>query len=65
MRSYGLPPGYDAWRTASPYNDDTDVFVEAEKFLKEHEKSPESKDIQWAATIIRYLLDTLEEEGIT
>ena len=59
---------YDQWKTASPYDDEPDVIVEAEKFLKEFDQpiaeGTAHRDILWAHTIIQYLLDTLEEEGI-
>ena len=53
----------------TPYDEEPDTIEEAEKFLRQHNEGTlsiaDTKDIDWAATIIQYLLDTLEEEGIT
>ncbi len=53
----------------TPFDDEPDVIEEAEKFLKQHGQDQLSiantRDLDWAATIIQYLLDTMEEEGLT
>jgi hypothetical protein len=52
----------------TPYDDEPDTIEEAEKFLKQHKEGRLSlssmRDLDWAATIIQYLLDDMEAEGI-
>lgn len=52
----------------TPYDDDPDVVEEAEKFLKQHQEGQlsliDKRDINWAAKIIEYLLDELDEAGL-
>ena len=51
---------YDAWKTASPYDDESDVIHEAENWLKRNEaQSSEDSDdpVQQAYWIIKNLLD--------
>ena len=51
----------------TPWDDEPDVVEEAEKFLKQHSEGHlslmDTRDIDWAATIIEYLLDALEEDA--
>ena len=55
---------YDAWKTASPYDDDPDLIADAEAWLKrnEAESSEDTNDpVQQAYWIIKSLLDELSE----
>ena len=55
--------GYDQWKTASPYDDEPDVFDEAHRFLKTDLAT--TGDVgEWALWIIEGLLDALEENGV-
>ena len=55
--------GYDAWKTASPYDDEPDPFDEAYSFLKQNEKTRDP-EIERARFVIESLLDCLEENGV-
>ena len=52
----------------TPFDDEPDTVEEAERFLKQHAEGTLSiantRDLDWAATIIQYLLDTLDAEGV-
>jgi len=49
---------YDQWKTASPYDDDPDPIVEAQRFIKENGDS-EEPEILRALTIIGLLIDLI------
>ena len=58
-------PGYDKWKTASPYDDVPDSVADAERWLKYYDslKFPDDMEYQ-VAGIISGLLAILEEEGV-
>lgn len=57
--------GYDAWKTASPYDDEIDYIDEAEKWLKNRkyleQEDPTTSGFAAAYWIIKGLLEYLDE----
>jgi len=58
-------PGYDQWKTASPFDDEIDFVAEAQKWLADHSEEGEPHQDQEVIDhyyLIRGLVDIIEEE---
>jgi len=58
--------GYDQWKTASPYDDEPDIFEEAERWLKVSEDPNVHHQTMtvFARSVIEGLLQALDDEGV-